>query len=153
MYDLNVKWKPSKVKENSDMTKQLLKLGWSTTAWNNQNFGKIGAKSQKQSTIVSLDTTETKECTRFRGITSTDNKSAELEQHSRITIIIDDVFDAQVLTAGNEILRSYDIVAACPGNAAVFAYLCKTAQVDIISIDFSRRVTFSLIKKQVNTIE
>jgi RNase P/RNase MRP subunit p30 len=148
MFDLNVKWKAAKPKENTELVKQLLKLGWSTSAWTTSNFGKLGAKSQKLSNTLCLDATDVRDCLKYRGVVSKD-ELAEVRQLSRITVTIDEVVDAQALTAGNETLKAFDIVAACPGNAAVFAYLCKTAQVDIISIDFRRKVSFPMIKKQV----
>lgn len=146
-YDLNIKWKGTKPKENTDAIKQLLKLGWSNCAWNTQVFGKLGSKSAKQSTNICLDIAETRECLRSRGILKLDTN--EVGQYSRVTITVDDVVDCQAITAANETLRGYDIVAVCPGNAAVFAYLCKTAQVDIICIDFTRHLAFPLIKKLV----
>ena len=148
MIDLNVKWKPSKSKDNFDVVKQLQKLGWASTAWTTSVFGKLGTKAQKQSTTIVLDSSDMKECTSYRRVVS--NSTSDLTQFSRINVTVDDVVDAQALTAGNETLNGYDIVAACPGNAAVFAYLCKSAQVDIISIDFSRKVSFPMIKKQVS---
>lgn len=147
MIDLNIKWKPTKPKENVEMVKQLQKLGWVSSAWTTASFGKIGVKAQKQSTTIVLDSVDMKECSSYRGLVG--DKAREVTQLSRINVTVDDVVDAQALTAGNETLNSYDIVAACPGNAAVFAYLCKSAQVDIISIDFSRKVSFPMIKKQV----
>ena len=148
MYDFNVKWKPSKQKDNIDMIKNMSKMGWSTIAWNTNAFGKIGVKNQKQSCHVPLEPMDIKECLRLRSLVCND-RATQIEQLNRITVTVDEVVDAQNLTAGNEHLKSYDIVAACPGNAAVFAYLCKTAQVDLISIDFTRRVPFPMIKKQV----
>jgi hypothetical protein len=147
MHDLSLKWKGTKPKDNTETVKQLLKLGWSSCAWNTAVFGKLGNKSAKQSGTAAIDTSDVKECARSRGLLKL--PSNEIDQLSRITITVDDIVDCQALTASNETLRSYDIVAACPGNATVFAYLCRTAHVDIISIDFSRHLPFSLIKKQV----
>lgn len=143
-----MKWKATKPRENSDVVKQLLKLGWSSAAWTTPVFGKLTGKATKQSSSVSVDASDLKECMKSRGLLQP--PANEVTQLSRITITVDDVVDCQVITTGNETLRAYDIVAACPGNAAVFAYLCRTAQVDIISIDFSRHVPFPLIKKQVS---
>jgi ribonuclease P/MRP protein subunit RPP1 len=60
--------------------------------------------------------------------------------------------DAQSLTIGNETLKNFDIIAVCPGNIKVFAYLCKTAEIDIISLDFTHRLPFGLNKKLIDEV-
>jgi RNase P/RNase MRP subunit p30 len=149
MYDLNVKWKPLKSKENLDIVKTASKLGWKTIAWNTSCLSKAVGKSQKQLSNIRMEPIDARECSAVRGLTQLQHP-VQVEQLSRITVMVDEVVDAQSLTAGNESLKEFDIVAASPGNATVFAYLCKTAEVDIISIDFSRRVPFPMIKKQVS---
>lgn len=148
MTDLNVKFKATQQKENVDMIKRLTSLGWGTIAWNTTTFGKIGTNTQKQMNNIQLEPLETKECLKSRQLVCED-KLSQIRQLNRITVTVDEMVDAQTLTAGNEQLKLFDIVAACPGNAAIFAYLCKTAQVDVICVDFTRRVPFPLIKKQV----
>ncbi len=70
---------------------------------------------------------------------------------SRITIAIDDMHDVQSLTVtgANEHLKSFDIVAICPGTQQVLTHLCKESDVDIICIDFTHRLPFPLNKKLV----
>lgn len=148
MFDLNLKWKPSRSKENADMVKSLSKLGWSTVAWNTTTFGKLSA-SVKPVNSVSLEPLDVKECLKYRNLVCGSGSIADLVQLNRLTVILDEVVDAQALTTGNDVLKAFDIVAASPGNAAVFAHLCKSAQVDIITLDFSRRLPFPIIKKQV----
>ena len=80
------------------------------------------------------------------------NLSFNMKQLNRITITIDDISDAQSLTSGNEFLKKFDLVAICPGNAKIFSYLCKTAEIDLISIDFSHKVPFPMKKKLVRII-
>ena len=77
-----------------------------------------------------------------------------LRQYSRITLAIDDISDAQSITtsASNASLRSFDIVAVCPGTQQILSHLCKEADVDIISFDFTHRNTaLSFNKKLVWT--
>lgn len=148
MFDLNLKWKPSRSKENMDMVKALSKLGWSTVAWNTNTFGKLTA-SVKPPSPVSLEPLDAKECLKYRSLVCGLSTTADIVQLNRLTVTLDEVVDAQALTAGNEMLKAFDIIAASPGNAAVFAHLCKSAQVDIITLDFSRRLPFPIIKKQV----
>lgn len=148
MNDLNLRSKPSKPKESAEILKMALKLGWSSVAWNTCTFGKVGTTTTKPNQPFELEPSVISECSKLRKLVCNDN-CPQMTQLNRITVTIDEVVDGQTLTAGNEQLKCYDIVAASPGNAAVFAYLCKTAQIDLISIDFSRKVTFPLIKKQV----
>lgn len=72
-----------------------------------------------------------------------------LKQLNRITITIDDIVDAQVLTSGNDFLKKFDLLAVCPGNSKIFSYLCKTAEIDLISIDFTHKIPFPMKKKLV----
>ncbi len=133
------------------MVKTISKLGWSTIAWNTTTFGKLTSNVKPASTMT-LEPGDAKECSRYRNLVCNLDNGPDVIQLNRLTVTIDEVLDAQALTAGNETLKCYDIVAASPGNAAVFAHLCKSAQIDIISIDFSRRLPFPIIKKQVGTM-
>lgn len=72
-----------------------------------------------------------------------------LRQFSRITISVDDVAEAQVLSSSQDMLTKFDIIAACPSNSKVLNYLCKQGDVDIISLDFTHRLQFPLNKKTV----
>jgi RNase P/RNase MRP subunit p30 len=69
---------------------------------------------------------------------------------SRLHITIDDVNDTQSLTAQNETLQRFDIISVCPGNAQVFTSLCRSADIDIISLDFTHKVSFPLNKKIID---
>jgi hypothetical protein len=75
---------------------------------------------------------------------------ASLRQFSRITLNIDDVNDIQagsLLT--QDVLNKFDLLAVQTTNMKVFAYLCKQGEIDIISIDFTQRLQFSMNKKLV----
>eukprot|EP00601_Ochromonadales_sp_CCMP2298_P011909 CAMPEP_0173266280 /NCGR_PEP_ID=MMETSP1142-20121109/29074_1 /TAXON_ID=483371 /ORGANISM="non described non described, Strain CCMP2298" /LENGTH=361 /DNA_ID=CAMNT_0014202175 /DNA_START=9 /DNA_END=1096 /DNA_ORIENTATION=- len=150
MFDLNVKAKFAKAKDSADMVKAMSLFGWNSIAWDTAAFGKkIASANQKQPSNQRADASDGLGSSAQGNSKSSDGRS-EVQQLRRITIAVDDIVDAQSLTAGNTHLMGYDIVAATPGNAAVFAYLCKTAQIDIISIDFSRRLQFPFIKKLVD---
>ena len=47
-------------------------------------------------------------------------------------------------------MQSYDIVAVCPANLRVFNYVCSNAEVDIILVDYSRKIPFHMPKKAVD---
>ena len=75
-----------------------------------------------------------------------------LRQISRINVSVDDISEAQTLTASNDAIRPFDIVSASPGTASTFAYLCKTADIDIIALDFTHKIPFPINKKQVTVL-
>lgn len=51
---------------------------------------------------------------------------------------------------GNNVLQSYDILAVCPSNLRTFNYVCANADVDIILVDYSRKIPFHMPKKAVD---
>ncbi|KAG0621244.1 hypothetical protein M758_3G004100 [Ceratodon purpureus] len=65
-------------------------------------------------------------------------------QYSRITVVVDDPVQASALNSGNQVLRSYDIVAVRPTNQRAFEQACKNSEVDLISLDMFRRVPFRM---------
>lgn len=73
----------------------------------------------------------------------------DFKQYSRVTLVVDDATDAQALTTGNAALMRFDIVAASPRSLSAFLHLCKQADVDIISLDFSHRMPFHIDQKHV----
>lgn len=78
--------------------------------------------------------------------------AADFKQYTRITVIADDATDAQNLTTANAALMNFDIVASSPRSLSAFLHLCKQADVDIISLDFSHRMTFHIDQKHVSTV-
>ncbi len=85
-----------------------------------------------------------------RSLTPFPNRD-EIRQFSRITVTVDELSDANSLTSGNEALKPFDIVSICPGNAKVFAFACQTAEIDIISFDFTHRIPYNISKKLLDT--
>ncbi len=146
MQDLNLKPRNSE-KERNVLIKRVFESGWDTIAWNTVLTGKVNTQS-KVIKSIHLSQLELSESKTWRSLV-TSNQTAHVQQYNRITITIDELVDAQQLTSGNEYLRLFDIVAVCPGNAKIFSFLCKTAQIDIISINFSHKIPFTLNKKLV----
>lgn len=72
----------------------------------------------------------------------------QLRQFTRLTINIEEINDAHGLS-NNEIIKKFDLIAVSTTNSKVFTYLCKTADIDIISIDFTQKLHFSMNKKLV----
>lgn len=146
MIDFNLKPKLSTEKERMQFLQRSYDLGWDGVAWNTVMFGKINQSTAQKPLKKSSFPVDHSTDKQLRNLV---NVSKEFSQYNRITVVVDDIADAQLLTVGNDILKQYDIVAAVPGNAKIFAYLCKNAEIDIISIDFARKLSFSMNKKLV----
>lgn len=50
-------------------------------------------------------------------------------QYSRITVVVDDPVQTAALNSGNQVLRTYDIVAVRPTNQRAFEQACKNSEV------------------------
>lgn len=147
MYDLNFKVRNND-RERISLLKRATELGWSCIVWNTCVVGKVNSTKVKAPKPVAIPRVDLDEVLANRAL-ATSSETVDIEQLNRITITVDEIYDAQSITSGNEALKPFDIVAVCPGNAKIFSYLCKTADVDIISIDFSHKVPFTLNKKLV----
>lgn len=148
--DLGLKYVPSSSGSQSTIMRRAYELGWECVAWNTIVTGRSGLLSHSSSPVLKdlsgVEMAQLHVNRRLSYAIDTDAQ-AHIRQLSRITMMVDDVVDAQVLSTGNDMLSSYDIVAASPGNGSVFAYLCKSADIDIISINFGVRIPFALNKK------
>jgi hypothetical protein len=153
--DLNIKWRGTFTeKEKAIVLERSFILGWNVIVWNTVLTGKqLQNKPTKPPIASTFRISDLQALTQRRLVSSSKSKflalADTLKQMNRITVNVDEVIDAQALTVGNDYLRQYDIVAACPSNAKVFAYLCKSADIDLISIDFTRRLAFPINKKLV----
>lgn len=155
-YDLNIRSK-GRDRDRQLLLKRSLELGWSCIAWNTILTGKLSSQNIAPAPPIELEVAQLKDVLKQRSLVdsklilgTTDQIGLKIRQMNRLSIIIDDVAEAQSLTVGNELIRQYDIIAVTPGNAKVFAFLCKTADVDIISLDFSRKIPFQLNKKMID---
>ena len=168
LYDLRVDTPPSWEKERFRMLCKGVELGWDCVAWNVNTHGKVTASSGgalKPVQDLALDVAQMRYALKQRalvvgekpglkskGAQQTSSASAKaIRQISCLTVALDEVIDAQTLTLGNEVLRKFDIIAATPGNAKVFAFLCNTAEIDLIALDFTHKLSFSLNKKHIDT--
>lgn len=149
-YDLNCKYKSGKEKERQLLIRRLYELGYDGMAWNQTITGKLQGHI-KPLAPINIDTNfilASKQAAHDRSIyTSKPMVISSFRQLSRITLVLDDLADAQTLHINNLALHAYDIIAACPGNQKIFQYLCQTADIDIISFDFHHRLNFSINKK------
>eukprot|EP00656_Telonema_subtile_P020917 TRINITY_DN21970_c0_g2_i1.p1 TRINITY_DN21970_c0_g2~~TRINITY_DN21970_c0_g2_i1.p1 ORF type:complete len:256 (+),score=39.21 TRINITY_DN21970_c0_g2_i1:58-825(+) len=72
-------------------------------------------------------------------------------QYTRITCPLDDEHQVAPFVSGNEVLRSYDLVAVRPGNGQMFSKCCNSLEIDIISLDLSSKLSFPLRPQLVAT--
>lgn len=157
-YDLNVRLRGStRDGQRAQLVKRALELGWDTICWTIAVNGKLsGAAGIKPAVAVQLDAAQRREALQQRALIDlgmsleTPMPTPSLRQLSRLHVTLDDVVDAQSLTIGNEVVRQFDVVSATPGNAKVFSLLCKTADVDVISLDFTHKLGFPLHKKLID---
>ena len=63
-------------------------------------------------------------------------------QLTRVNVVIDDISVAQTCFPAANIINSYDLVAALPTSERAFGFACTSLDVDIISLDFSKRQMF-----------
>lgn len=149
--DLNIRLKSSsETRERTIFVKRLAELGWDSIAWNQIVLAKSPQRVHlKPKESIQLSTIEIQEMMKNRSLIS-ENPFQELKQYNRITLIVDDIVDCQNITANNDHLRTFDIVAIQPGNAKVFAHICRNCDVDLISFDFTRKIPFAVNKKLVN---
>ncbi|XP_033119498.1 ribonuclease P protein subunit p30-like isoform X1 [Anneissia japonica] len=64
-----------------------------------------------------------------------------LQQLSRITLVLKDI-NTFPRMSNNTMIQSYDLLAVQPTTEKLFLLACTQLEVDIISIDFSQRLTF-----------
>jgi ribonuclease P/MRP protein subunit RPP1 len=149
--DLNIKIKSSsEIKERTAIIRKLAELGWDSIAWNQTVLAKSSQRTHvKPKESIPLSTIEISEVMKQRCLINS-APFTEIKQYNRITLVVDDISDAQGITANNDHLRSFDIVAVLPGNQKVLAHICKNADVDLICFDFTRRIPFQINKKIVS---
>jgi hypothetical protein len=163
MYDLQLR---AKEKDSKALLKRCIELGWDCVAWTTAVTGKATGNHVKPQPSVTLEPALLRDAAGLRALalplsstapssSSSSSSSASapppptpgLRQLTRLTVTVDDVGDAQSLQTSNPLLGQFDLVVARPGNAKVFAHLCKHADVDMITLDFTHRLPFSLNKK------
>ncbi len=107
MYDLNIKSRSSREKDQQFIIKRLVSLGWNCIAWNKVVIGKPTTYSPQK--IVNLEPLDMREANKLRVMAGHKELQGQLRQLSRITVIIDDVMDAQALSIGNDLLNKLNL--------------------------------------------
>jgi len=137
-YDLNV---PVASKSLSGTIEMLIRLGYDCIALNQYNKGKVPPDLANASQAVSLSANAT---------AMLQAKGRRFQQLSRLTVLLDDQKDAYHLNGNSPTVKQFDIVAVAPSTDKLFAQCCEKLEVDIISLDLSKRLPFFFKPKQVN---
>ena len=69
-------------------------------------------------------------------------KNSRLKFYSRITVLLDE--QSQVHQLSSEAVQAFDILAVQPSTEKLYQQACKSLEIDIISLDMSRRLPFYL---------
>ena len=169
--DMNLRSRSAKPRERQALLVRAYELGWDTIVWNIQVNEKVS--TEKPTETVPLDVRQSRLANQQRVLVApvaahshpaaapdTSDTSSNVEskknvaqalirQLSRVTVVLDDALDVHSLGAGNDLLRAFHIVAVRPTNARAFSAVCQNADVDVISLDISRRLPFPLNRKLV----
>lgn len=170
--DLNVKYKLSSAKENSLLIKRSIEFGWKSVGWSQRINAKTGLKNpsvkpigsgSKQNDFIHIAVNELRQLRSNLALlnkfddnnredvpNNVDMEMKQMIQYNRLTITVDDIAEAQLITHTNDYLRQFDIVAVIPTNGQVFNHLCKYGDMDIITFDFQNRIPFTMHKKVVS---
>jgi len=65
-------------------------------------------------------------------------------QLRRLTVLLEDTTHVHTLSASNPALKQYDVVAVQPTDERTFQQACTGLDVDVISIDFTQRLSYHL---------
>lgn len=137
-------------KENYAIFKRCVEFGWEGLVWTQSILAKSGRSANIQpKKPLQLTVSDMAAVAPLRALAVDPEAPFSFSQYNRVNVIVDDVGDAQILSEGSEQFKKFDILSATPGNSQAFAYLCKSADVDIITIDYSHKVSFSITKKMV----
>lgn len=64
--------------------------------------------------------------------------------YTRLTLVLSDPQQNYGINSGNEVVRSYDILAVQPETEKMFISACNNLEVDLISLDMSVRLPFPI---------
>ena len=74
--------------------------------------------------------------------TSKQGNAYSLTQLTRINLPIEDTNIAQEAISNTSVLQSYDLIAVQPLSERAFAFACTSLDVDVISVDLSKRLPY-----------
>ena len=105
--------------------------------------------------IRKLTTTELKAAVKgmrtVRSQMATAGDVEKMVQLSRLNLQIEDTNEAQKALSNATVVNSYDILAVQPQSERAFAYACTSLDVDLISLDLSKRLNFKFKPDAIQT--
>ncbi|XP_061352470.1 uncharacterized protein LOC133297365 [Gastrolobium bilobum] len=160
-FDLNIQYPESspanKVTIESNRTKLAVKameLGYTGIAYNRTMKGVMS--DHNRCSISPLTLSSLLKVVPFLSLSANLHRnllgiplSTPFRQYTRLTVCVDNPSQAQALNSGNPILKTYDLVAVKPLSQIAFDLACERMEVDIISIDFSTKLSFRLKQPMV----
>jgi len=160
-FDLNVAYTSDR-NSVKDMVAFLITLGYDGCALNFKHNGKIGPQQMCSLRLFSPEELAAVKHEKVSRSTSWVRRDGSLQlksakqtgfrQLTRITVVLEDPADVAsvVHPSGQNVLKSYDIVALQPTSEKVFQQIASNVDFDIISLDFSRRIPFTIRRPQVS---
>ncbi|GAA0172211.1 endoribonuclease [Lithospermum erythrorhizon] len=141
----------SRLKSNRlKLSTQALSLGYTGVAYNHTIKGVISDLDKASITLFPLHVSPSlNSSVLFNRKLLNVPTSKPFRQYTRVTVVIANSLQGKKLREGEAFLNTYDLVAVRPLNQTTFELACQTAQVDIISIDFSYKLPFRLNKLMV----
>ncbi len=142
-HDLGIDLRPTtSVEAVQDTTRRLGQLGYACVAYNETVVGRDG--------IRGLERPANKKARDTLWLAAQGGTEGPATRLRRVTIIVDDPGETQFLCGAIRSLKWADLVAARPTSDKALTLLCESGDVDIISLDLSARLGFSLNAKQAD---
>lgn len=127
LYDLNIPYDSTSKEDLIQRLNALSKLGYHAAALNHQVEGKLPKAT----------------CS-FRDFKAHHLTESPLRIYTRLTLVLSDPQQNYGINSGNEVIRSYDILAVQPETEKMFISACTNLEIDIISLDLSVRLPFAV---------
>mmetsp|Transcript_6405 Transcript_6405/g.10480 ORF Transcript_6405/g.10480 Transcript_6405/m.10480 type:complete len:288 (+) Transcript_6405:40-903(+) len=136
--DLNVSYSKDSV-VNRRLVSTLMRLGFDGCAFSQEFVGKLTPQQTCKIQPVNVSGTDVP-----RLFASPLNLQAPFRQLTRVTVVIEDTNQLNLLSARQGAHNTYDIVAVRPTSEKAFSACCGSQDVDIISLDLSTRLPWNI---------
>jgi len=148
-YDLNIITPNTEFDRKRRLIESAIADGYDGIAYNTEVTGTMSIKDMNKTEKVDLGTLKLDTI-----VNSMPNKTSKqmktFQQFSRVTVVCNEMRAVMQLVDSNQILKSYDVVAAKTKDAKVFHALClENDVVDIITFDLTEKLPYKLKRGQV----
>ncbi|KAH9492719.1 Ribonuclease P protein subunit p30 [Bulinus truncatus] len=143
--DFNLKWQTKE--KLIGLVEVSVELGYESVVVNNHIQSLQGSKGKKQ-IEKSFITPPSEILLEEKTINSLQCHGKPIEQLSRLTAVLQDASNTHRL--GNPDILVYDILAVQPTDEKTFQLACKTLEVDVICLNFTENLGFSLKRQLLN---